>query len=67
MSHLTIPEGVSHSVFETDEVLLVLGHQIPGVEVGVSLHKDVPHQPLLRQLFAPSVAEERTGGAYLRQ
>ena len=60
-----LPKGVPDPVFEADEVLLVLGHQVPGVEVGVPGGEHVPQQPSLSQLFAAGVAEEGAGGAHL--
>lgn len=63
----TAPVGVSHSVSETDEAVLVLGHQVACVEVDVSLDKHVSHQLLLGQNFAASVAKKRADRADLRQ
>lgn len=64
---LYLPEGVSHSVSEADEVVLVLSHQVSSVEVSVSFDKHVSQDLLLRQLFAASVTEEGTLTADLRQ
>lgn len=66
-SRPAVPEGVPHSVFEADEAVPVLGHEVARVEVGVSLPEDVSHQLLLGQLLASSVAKERTQGAHLGQ
>lgn len=63
----TTPVGVSHSVSETDEAVLVLNHQVARVEVHVSLGKHVSHQLLLGQTFAASVAKKRADGADLGQ
>lgn len=63
----SLPERVSHSVSEADEVVLILGHQVSGVEVSVSFDKHVSQDLLLRQLFAAGVTEERTLTADLRQ
>lgn len=67
MSYPTVPEGVSQSVFEGDEALLILSHEIACVKVSVSLHKHVSHQLFLSQLLASSIAEEGAGGAHLGQ
>ncbi len=63
----SLPERVSYSVSEADEVVLILGHQVSGVEVSVSFDKHVSQDLLLRQLFAAGVTEERTLTADLRQ
>lgn len=63
----SLPERVSHAVSEADEAVLVLGHQVSGVEVSVSFDKHVSQDLLLRQLFAAGVTEERTPSADLRQ
>lgn len=60
----TVPEGVSHSVSETDEALVVLGHEVSCVEVDVSLCEHVPQQLLLRQLFTAGIAKERAEGTH---
>lgn len=63
----TVPEGVPHSVSETDEALLVFSHEITCVKVGVPLHKHISQQLLLSQLFASSIAKERSEGTHLGQ
>lgn len=63
----TVPEGVPHSVSETDEALLVFSHEITCVKVGIPLHKHISQQLLLSQLFASSIAKERSEGAHLGQ
>lgn len=63
----SLPESVSHSVFETDEIVLILSHQVSSVEVSVSFDKHVSEDLLLRELFVSSVSEERTLTADLRQ
>lgn len=62
-----VPEGISHSVPEADEAILVFSHEVARVEVGVSLHEHVSHQLLLCQLLASGVAEEWAEGAHLGQ
>lgn len=64
-SYPTVPEGVSHSVSETDEALLVFSHEVACVEVGVALREHISHQLLLSQLLASSIAKERAEGAHL--
>lgn len=63
----TVPEGVSHSVFETDEALLVFCHEVACVKVGVSLHEYISHQLLLSQLLASSITKEWANSAHLGQ
>lgn len=65
MCYPDVPEGVSQSVFEGDEALLILSHEITCVKVSVSLHEHVSHQLLLSQLLATSIAEEGAGGTHL--
>lgn len=62
-----VPEGVSHSISEGDEALLVLRHQVASIEVGIAFHKHISQQLLLGQLLASSVAEERAEDADLGQ
>lgn len=59
------PEGVSHSVSETDEALLVFNHEVACVEVHVSLLEHISHQLLLGQTFAARVTKKRAEGADL--
>lgn len=66
-SYLTVPEGVSYSVSETDEALLVFSHKVTCVEVGVTLHEHVPHELLLGQLLASSIAKEGAEGTNFGQ
>lgn len=62
-----LPEGVPDSVSETDEALLVFSHEVACVEIGVALCEYVPHQLLLSQLLASSVAEEWAESAHFGQ
>lgn len=64
---LPLPEGVSNSVLEGDEVLIVFGHEVPRVKVRVPFGKHISQDLVLRQLFTASVAKERTLGVYLGQ
>lgn len=62
-----LPKGVPNSVLEGDKVLIILSHEVPRVEVGIPFHKHVSQNLLLGQLFAASIAEERTLGVYFGQ
>lgn len=59
-----LPEGISYTVPEANETLLVFSHEVTSVKVGIPFHQHISHQPFLSQLLVSSITKERADGAH---